>query len=58
MCEIMEKLGDKITFYANRKMKYENVQRMLKLGVDKADIMKMLDLTEAEYAEFSVLAAG
>jgi len=54
MCEIMEKLGDKL----NRKMKYENVQRMLKLGFDKSAIMSALNLTEAEYAEFSVPAAG
>ena len=39
---------------ANRK----SVQRMLKKGMDKNDIMELLDLTEEEFDELSTPLAG
>ena len=54
MCEIIEELNKKAVYEAHRK----SVQRMLKKGMDKSDIMELLDLTEDEFAELSTPLAG
>ena len=43
---------------ALREAHRKSVQRMLKKGMDKSDIMELLDLTEDEFAELSTPLAG
>ena len=54
MCEIIEELNKKAVYEAHRK----SVQRMLRKGMDKSDIMELLDLTEEEFDELSTPLAG
>ena len=54
MCEIMEELNK----MAMKERDREHVQRMLKKGMDKSDIMELLDLTEEEFDELSTPLAG
>ena len=58
MCEIMEELNKKAADFAMKERDRKHVQRMLKKGMDKSDIMELLDLTEDEFAELSTPLAG
>ena len=58
MCEIMEELNKKAADMALREANRKSVQRMLKKGMDKNDIMELLDLTEEEFDELSTPLAG
>ena len=58
MCEIMEELNKKAADMALREANRKSVQRMLKKGMDKSDIMELLDLTEEEFEELSTPLAG
>ena len=58
MCEIMEELNKKAADMALREANRKSVQRMLKKGMDKSDIMELLDLTEEEFDELSTPLAG
>ena len=58
MCEIIEELNKKAADTALREANRKSVQRMLKKGMDKSDIMELLDLTEEEFAELSTPLAG
>jgi hypothetical protein len=58
MCEIMEELNKKAADLAMKERDREHVQRMLKKGMDKSDIMELLDLTAEEFDELSTPLAG
>ena len=58
MCEIIEELNKKAVAMALREANRKSVQRMLKKGMDKSDIMELLDLTEEEFDELSTPLAG
>ena len=62
MCEIMETLNklaaERAAAAAKWHMRYEDVQRMLRKGRSKEEIMDIFDMTEKEFEEFATPRAS